>query len=244
MSHGLRRLVDIRFGMIDLKQAWLNKAVFALAIVIAIKGNKCQIGTLCNRFKNVFKSCCDENASVLREIVMVISEKALQERHFPAMYPQLCVYLSKEVSTLFERVEDVDGEEKTQETSFKRNFKRVLLNKCQEEFAKGCTYPAELDIEGKTAKVSRHVQKWRRLGSCVRFLPMGELYMVGFLCDYIMHECMYILMRSQLEEIEEGCVLLTTIGKKLDHDREHAIHIMAVYSPRGKFGLKTDLKRT
>ena len=106
-------------------------------------------------------------------------------------------------------------------------FKRLLLNKCQEEFEKENSLQAELDalpeFEDEKLKEAHHEQvrkkaKQRMLGN-MSFI--GQLYKQKMLTEKIMHECLIKLLgdieNPEEDEVECLCKLMTTIGKSIDH---------------------------
>merc|ERR1712072_665274 len=115
------------------------------------------------------------------------------------MYAELCLRLS-------ERLPEFVDEEGNKES-----FRRLLLNKCQEEFEKESEIA---DMEDETEKIKL---KRRMLGN-IRFI--GELYLKRMLLENIMYFCIAKLIgdaeHPDEEDIEALCKLLTTIGGALD----------------------------
>ncbi|KAI7979109.1 hypothetical protein LOK49_Contig511G00004 [Camellia lanceoleosa] len=131
-----------------------------------------------------------DNAVTLTGVISQIFDKALMEPTFCEMYANF------------------DNEKIT--------FKRLLLNKCQEEFERGEREQAEADkVDGdgkvKQSAVEREekrVQARRRMLGNIRLI--GELYKKRMLAERIMHK---------EEDIEALCKLMRTIGEVIDHPK-------------------------
>ena len=127
------------------------------------------------------------SAQTLVGVIAQIFDKALLEPTFCELYAQLCEALSKELRQFEE-----DGTKVT--------FKRVLLNKCQEEFERGEKEQAEAEEVAKEGEAEitdaerekkRTTARKRMLGN-IRFV--GELYRKGMLTERIMHDCIKKLL--------------------------------------------------
>jgi translation initiation factor 4G len=171
-----------------------------------------------DKFDQLSKQCVDIIAtcpvvSMLREVIKIIFDKALAEKYFANMYARLCMTLGHDLPKFQELIIE-SGEEKLQETT----FKRILLNQCQDEFEKGT---ATMDVTSETPGEHELLvmqQKMRMLGN-IKFI--GELYKQKMIGERIMHMCVTHLLREHVpteEDLQAVCDLLTTIGKKLDHD--------------------------
>jgi translation initiation factor 4G len=66
-----------------------------------------------------------------------IFDKALFEPHFCELYSQLCHNLQRRLPEFDDPSEEAGGSEGGETKRRKLNFRRLLLNKCQEEFEKG-----------------------------------------------------------------------------------------------------------
>jgi translation initiation factor 4G len=134
-----------------------------------------------------------------------------------------------------------EDEQKCNDYAFKQtHFKRILLNKCQEEFEKEDIYEehikqqqeeerARLDGGGKALtddekalqvflrKRERKELRTRRLGNT---LFIGSLFKLDMLSERIMHNCITELMgdpkEPDVESVEALCKLLVSIGYTLD----------------------------
>ncbi|KAL2932316.1 Eukaryotic translation initiation factor 4G [Bienertia sinuspersici] len=159
-----------------------------------------------------------DNSVTLTGVIAQIFDKALTEPTFCEMYANFCYYLASELPEL-----SVDNEKIT--------FRRLLLNKCQEEFERGEREEQEAnkaDNEGEDEnKESEGVREEKRLKARRRMLGnirlIGELYKKRMLTERIMHECIKKLLgqyqNPDEENIEALCKLMSTIGEMIDHPK-------------------------
>ncbi|KAF5761256.1 putative MIF4G-like, type 3, initiation factor eIF-4 gamma, MA3, MIF4G-like domain superfamily [Helianthus annuus] len=164
-----------------------------------------------------------DNANTLSGVIGQIFDKALMEPTFVEMYANFCSHLSVELPGF------VDDNEKI-------TFKRLLLNKCQEEFERGEREEEEAnrtEEEGEIKQTEeereeKRVKARRRMLGNIRFI--GELYKKRMLTERIMHECIKKLLgfnqknpNPDEEDIEALCKLMSTIGEMIDHPqaKEH-----------------------
>jgi translation initiation factor 4G len=186
-----------------------------------------------------------DNPVTLAMVVYLIFDKALMEPTRCEMYANFCSHLSQALPDFNE-----DNEKIT--------FKKLLINKCQEEFERGEREEAEADKtedEGEVKQTQEETEEKRltrrRMLGNIRLI--GELYKKRMLTERIMHECIKKLLgQSQSpdeEDIEALCKLMSTIGEMIDHPKakEHMdayFDIMAAlstnqrYSSRVRFMLK------
>ncbi|PNX90343.1 eukaryotic translation initiation factor 4g-like protein [Trifolium pratense] len=169
-----------------------------------------------------------DNVVTLTGVISQIFEKALMEPTFCEMYANFCFHLAAALPDLSQ-----DNEKIT--------FKRLLLNKCQEEFERGEREQEEANKadEGEVKQsdeereAKRSKARRRMLGN-IRLI--GELYKKKMLTERIMHECIKKLLgqcqNPDEEDIEALCKLMSTIGEMIDHPKakEH----MGVYFERIK----------
>ncbi|WOL09563.1 eukaryotic translation initiation factor 4G-like [Canna indica] len=157
-----------------------------------------------------------DNADTLTRVISQIFDKALMEPTFCEMYANFCFHLADVLPDFNE-----DNERIT--------FKRLLLNKCQEEFERGERDEAEankVEEEGEI-KQSAEEREEKRLRARRRMLGnirlIGELYKKKMLTERIMHECIKKLLgqyqNPDEENIESLCKLMSTIGEMIDHPK-------------------------
>ncbi|GAB2232862.1 hypothetical protein Drorol1_Dr00011925 [Drosera rotundifolia] len=157
-----------------------------------------------------------DNALTLGGVISQIFDKALMEPTFCEMYADFCYHLASELPDLSV------GDEKI-------TFKRLLLNKCQEEFERGEREEEEAnkaDNEGES-KLSDAEREEKRLKSRRRMLGnirlIGELFKKSMLTERVMHECIKKLLGQYQtpdeDDIEALCVLMSTIGEMIDYPK-------------------------
>ncbi|KAL3028073.1 hypothetical protein AAZX31_03G093400 [Glycine max] len=165
-----------------------------------------------------------DNAVTLTGVISQIFEKALMEPTFCEMYANFCFHLASELPDFSE-----DNEKIT--------FKRLLLNKCQEEFERGEREEEEANKadEGEVKQSAeereeRRVKARRRMLGNIRLI--GELYKKKMLTERIMHECIKKLLGQYQdpdeEDIEALCKLMSTIGEMIDHPKAK-VHMDAYF---------------
>ncbi|XP_019156331.1 PREDICTED: eukaryotic translation initiation factor 4G-like [Ipomoea nil] len=185
------------------------------------EGKQRQLKAILNKltpqnFERLFqqvKEVTIDNAATLAGVISQIFDKALMEPTFCEMYVDLCYHLSSELPDFVEDDQRI-------------TFKRLLLNKCQEEFERGEREQAEAEkMEGDGVKQSdqereeKRIQARRRMLGNIRLI--GELYKNKMLTERIMHECIQKLLgdyqNPDEEDIEALCKLMCTIGEMIDH---------------------------
>lgn len=157
-----------------------------------------------------------DSASCLHGIISQIFDKALMEPTFCEMYAKFCFQLAAGLPEFYEDDEKVV-------------FKRVLLNKCQEEFEKDEREEAEAEKEeehgeknlsAEERREKKAAARRRMLGN-IRFI--GELYKESMLTERIMHACIKKLIgefqHPEEENVEALCKLMSTIGHMIDHSK-------------------------
>ncbi|CAL9207332.1 unnamed protein product [Musa hybrid cultivar] len=150
-----------------------------------------------------------DNALTLNGAVSQIFNKALMEPTFCEVYATFCLHLADVLPRFSEGI----------------TFKRLLMNKCQEEFERREREEAEghkVEMQQSEAEKEerRLLARMRGLGN-VRLI--GELYKQRTLTERIMHECIKKLLGQHRDPDEEDaealCVLMSTIGETIDHPK-------------------------
>jgi hypothetical protein len=183
------------------------------------------------KFDSISQKILDMGISseaILQGVINLIFDKALDEPTFGGMYAQLCQFLSVNLP----RVQGwIDMETRN------NAFRRILLNKCQEEFESGQKWADQAESMAKEQKKADELPaeerealmekvfainkaKRRALGN-IHFI--GELFKLQMLTEKIIHACISQLLRNitepEEEDIESLCKLMTTVGQKLDHNK-------------------------
>lgn len=158
-----------------------------------------------------------------------IFDKALTETTFCPLYSDLCHLLTRKMPEFEE-----EGDKR------KLTFRRLLLNKCQNEFEKGdAAVRAAEEAEAADASAMSAEERQARLSAAKkeRMRSLGNMQFIGFLfkkgmlTEKIIHSCIVDLLREEVnpkpEDIECLCQLLTTVGELLPAD-----NVMKLYFNR------------
>lgn len=151
---------------------------------------------------------------ILKGIILLIFEKALEEPKYSSLYAQLCFRLSHEAPNFDDPA-----------NSSTTTFRRLLLSKCQDEFESRAKATAAFDKhEGPFTpelQEEKTMSKRKMLGN-IKFI--GELGKMGILHEAILHKCIQQLLAKKkksnvldmAEDIECLCQIMNTVGKRLD----------------------------
>ena len=151
---------------------------------------------------------------VFKGVIVLIFEKALDEPKYSSMYAQLCKRLAEHAPNL------EPPESKT------TTFKRLLLNKCKDEFENRAVLSSAFEKRTGTLSAedqeAKFLAKRKMLGN-IKFI--GELGKLEMLHDSILHRCAEQLLvgrrkqsiNDQIEDIECLAHLMKTCGRLLDH---------------------------
>jgi len=150
------------------------------------------------------------SAQILDEVIGLSFQKAILEPHFANLYAELCVKLSKQCASFD------DPENPTK----KITFKRILLNRCQDEFEKkrkeeAAKETAECKTEEEREE-ARFKQRRRMMGN-IKFI--GELYNRNLLPSSVVANSIVpklLHADSEPEELECLCKFMKTSGKVLE----------------------------
>jgi len=157
------------------------------------------------------------NAKTLKGLIDQIFDKALTETTFCPLYSDLCKLLTSEMPEF-----DEEGDKR------KLTFRRLLLNKCQNEFEKGdaaVRAAEEAEAADESAMSAEERQSRLREAKKERIRSLGNMQFIGFLfkkgmlTERIIHNCIVDLLREEEkpkpEDIECLCQLLSTVGSLL-----------------------------
>ena len=144
------------------------------------------------------------NEKILHDVIWTIVGKAQDEPHFSAMYAQLCLKLSQ---TPLELEEDAPKKGK--------KFKKLLLERCQEEFETDTTHKIAKATEGiddeEEKAYKAGIVKKHYLGH-MRFI--GELYRCDLISIKIMLFCLPALLEGETSFSEESTAATSSEEKK------------------------------
>jgi translation initiation factor 4G len=127
-----------------------------------------------------------------------------------SMYSQLCKKLSK-------KVPNFDPPNADSVTT----FRRLLLNKCQDEYTNraraSAMYDQRTDRLTPEEEEEKHMVKRKMLGN-IKFI--GELGKLEMLTHSILHKCCEELVKkTKAEDLECLCQIMRTTGHLLDNDK-------------------------
>ncbi|XP_012944047.1 eukaryotic translation initiation factor 4 gamma 2 [Aplysia californica] len=160
-----------------------------------------------------------ETQVILKGIILLIFEKALEEPKYSSLYAQLCHRLCE------------DSPNFDPQTSSVTTFRRLLLNKCQDEF-ENRSHATEV-FDKKDVRLTEeeceqyHIVKKKMLGN-LKFI--GELGKLQMLHEGILHKCIKQLLekkknaqlRDMSEDLECLCQIMRTIGPRIDTPKARA----------------------
>lgn len=168
-----------------------------------------------------------DSSKTLSGVISQIFDKALLEPTFCEMYANFCLHLAGELPDF-------------NDDNQKITFKRLLLNKCQEEFEREqeendeMNKVGEIKLSAEEGEAKRITARRRMLGN-IRLI--GELYKKKMITEKIMHVCIKKLLgqyqNPDEEDIEALCKLMGTIGEMIDHSKAKD-HIDAYFEMMAK----------
>uniref|UniRef100_A0A3Q3GXE5 Eukaryotic translation initiation factor 4 gamma 2 n=1 Tax=Labrus bergylta TaxID=56723 RepID=A0A3Q3GXE5_9LABR len=164
---------------------------------------------------------------VLKGIILLIVDKALEEPKYSQLYAQLCLRLAEDAPN-FEDPSTENPATQKQNTT----FRRLLISKLQDEFenrAKNVELFEKQESPLTTEEEEqRAIAKIKMLGN-IKFI--GELGKLNLIHESILHKCIKTLLdkkkRVQLKDMGEDleclCQIMRTVGPKLDHEKARSL---------------------
>uniref|UniRef100_A0A674F6K6 Eukaryotic translation initiation factor 4 gamma 2 n=1 Tax=Salmo trutta TaxID=8032 RepID=A0A674F6K6_SALTR len=164
---------------------------------------------------------------VLKGVILLIVDKALEEPKYSSLYAQLCLRLAEDAPNF-------DGPSPEIQTSQKQSttFRRLLISKLQDEFenrAKNVEIYDKHDNPLTSEEEEQHaIAKFKMLGN-IKFI--GELGKLDLIHESILHKCIKTLLekkkRVQLKDMGEDleclCQIMRTVGPRLDHEKARSL---------------------
>lgn len=155
-----------------------------------------------------------ETKYILKGVILLVFEKALDEPKYSSMYAQLCLRLSEEAPNF-------DDPGKTGNST----FRRLLLKQCEEEFNNRTKASQAFDKKDGPLTPEEEEQRCttkRKVLGNIRFI--GELAKYDMLHEAIVHRCIKQLLdkkkRATVADVSESmeclCYLMKTVGPRLD----------------------------
>nr|XP_061819394.1 eukaryotic translation initiation factor 4 gamma 2-like [Nerophis lumbriciformis] len=164
---------------------------------------------------------------VLKGIILLIVDKALEEPKYSQLYAQLCLRLAEDAPNFEDPTTETPATKKQNTT-----FRRLLISKLQDEFENRARNVEVFDKHDgpltSEEEEQRAIAKIKMLGN-IKFI--GELGKLHLIHESILHKCIKTLLekkkRVQLKDMGEDleclCQIMKTIGPKLDHERARSL---------------------
>uniref|UniRef100_A0A671LNY4 Eukaryotic translation initiation factor 4 gamma 2 n=1 Tax=Sinocyclocheilus anshuiensis TaxID=1608454 RepID=A0A671LNY4_9TELE len=164
---------------------------------------------------------------VLKGIILLIVDKALEEPKYSSLYAQLCLRLAEDAPKFDGQTPEIQSSQKQSTT-----FRRLLITKLQDEFE---NRTKNVDIYDKQdnpltseEEEQRAIAKIKMLGN-IKFI--GELCKLDLIHESILHKCIKTLLekkkRVQLKDMGEDleclCQIMRTVGPRLDHEKAKSL---------------------
>ncbi|KAJ2797972.1 hypothetical protein H4S07_005811, partial [Coemansia furcata] len=160
------------------------------------------------------KSVNETDARMLRHLVMLVYQKAIDEPYWVNMYARLCHKIICNTDMQIEDHNVLTKDGKYLCGGFL--VRKYLLAKCQEDFERGWKVEVPEDMGSDEYYDAMSI---KRQGLGLVSL-VCELYLMDILKSPILHECIKRLLSNietpEEEEVLSVVKLITTVGKKLD----------------------------
>uniref|UniRef100_A0A8C9RVH1 Eukaryotic translation initiation factor 4 gamma 2 n=1 Tax=Scleropages formosus TaxID=113540 RepID=A0A8C9RVH1_SCLFO len=163
---------------------------------------------------------------VLKGIILLIVDKALEEPKYSSLYAQLCLRLAEDAPN-FDGPSEIQSSQKQSTT-----FRRLLISKLQDEFENRTRnveiYDKHDNPLSSEEEEQRAIAKIKMLGN-IKFI--GELGKLDLIHESILHKCIKTLLekkkRVQLKDMGEDleclCQIMRTVGPRLDHEKAKSL---------------------
>lgn len=166
-----------------------------------------------------------DSTQILKGVILLIFDKALDEPKYSSMYALLCRKLCEEAPNF-------DPPSTNTGSHNNNTFRRLLLAKCQDEFENRRKASEAFDKKDGALtpeeEEQRGVAKHKMLGN-IKFI--GELGKQGLLHEAILHQCVQQLLAKKkrqttkdvAEDLECLCQIMKTVGHRLDTEKAKAL---------------------
>uniref|UniRef100_A0A673IQM7 Eukaryotic translation initiation factor 4 gamma 2 n=1 Tax=Sinocyclocheilus rhinocerous TaxID=307959 RepID=A0A673IQM7_9TELE len=164
---------------------------------------------------------------VLKGIILLIVDKALEEPKYSSLYAQLCLRLAEDAPNFDGPTPEIQSSQKQTTT-----FRRLLITKLQDEFENRTKnvdlYDKQDNPLTSEEEEQRSIAKIKMLGN-IKFI--GELGKLDLIHESILHKCIKTLLekkkRVQLKDMGEDleclCQIMRTVGPRLDHEKAKSL---------------------
>ncbi|PVU95469.1 hypothetical protein BB561_001803 [Smittium simulii] len=172
------------------------------------------------------KSQDEDDGRIIRNVLNLIFEKAVDEPPFAPMYAKLSKLIHDQVSETVVIKNSVNKDGK--EFSGTMVVRRVLINRCQKEFEAGWKVEIPDDIKSDEYYAAMKIKR-RGLG-LVKFV--GEMFLLNLISEKILRGAMEYLLSTDKEDetLESLAKLITTVGSRLDANESGSIFLTGVIS--------------
>ncbi|NP_001089019.1 eIF4G-related protein NAT1 [Xenopus laevis] len=164
---------------------------------------------------------------ILKGVILLIVDKALEEPKYSSLYAQLCLRLAEDAPNFDGPSADGPPGQKQSTT-----FRRLLISKLQDEFENRSRNVEVYDKRDSPLlpeeEEQRAIAKIKMLGN-IKFI--GELGKLDLIHESILHRCIKALLekkkRVQLKDMGEDleclCQIMRTVGPRLDHEKAKSL---------------------
>jgi len=174
------------------------------------------------KYDTLYQQILNCGMSTVEHVMILIDEvleKAETQHHFIQMYCQLCVDLHKWFDERSSS-SNVDARE--------RNFKRILLNQCQNKFEENLSPPDLSSVREDEAQEAMSKHKLAMLGN-IKFI--GALLEKGMLSDVCLgHVAQELCEANAPHALESLACFLTAVGPTFDQRNfRHHARLQAIF---------------
>uniref|UniRef100_A0AAX7UL92 Eukaryotic translation initiation factor 4 gamma 2 n=1 Tax=Astatotilapia calliptera TaxID=8154 RepID=A0AAX7UL92_ASTCA len=200
-----------------------NDAIFRKVRGILNKLTPEKFDKLCLELLNVGV----DSKVVLKGIILLIVDKALEEPKYSQLYAQLCLRLAEDAPNFEAPTTESQATQKQNST-----FRRLLISKLQDEFENRARNVDHFDKHDSPLtseeEEQRAIAKIKMLGN-IKFI--GELGKLNLIHESILHKCIKTLLEKKKrvplkdigEDLECLCQIMKTVGPKLDHEKAKSL---------------------
>ncbi|XP_056622822.1 eukaryotic translation initiation factor 4 gamma 2b [Triplophysa dalaica] len=222
---GVQRWVPSRSTRRDVNsnEKELHDAIFRKVRGILNKLTPEKFDKLCLELLNVGV----DSKLVLKGVILLIVDKALEEPTYSSLYAQLCLRLAEDAPNFDGPSTEIQSSQKQSTT-----FRRLLISKLQDEFENRTKnvdiYDKQDNPLSSEEEEQRGIAKIKMLGN-IKFI--GELGKLDLIHESILHRCIKTLLekkkRVQLKDMGEDleclCQIMRTVGPRLDHEKAKSL---------------------
>jgi len=172
-----------------------------------------------NKLSDELLQCELDSPAILKGVVVLIFNKALEEPKYSSMYAQLCRKISEGVKNF-----EYDNPDYVKTGAHDNTFCKYLLAKCQHEFNNRCQASEAFGVGplSDEDEERRDLAKKMMLGNIKFICELGKQNLAD---EGILHRCIVQLCKKKpnikhtVEDFECLCQIMKTVGKLLDTER-------------------------